>query len=58
MRIKMRNGATAGLALAVAPLATSVSTAQSFPDRDAKEVNSYVLSEAALAKYTRAVANL
>ena len=58
MKIKMRNGAIAGFALAVALLVTSVSTALSFPDPDAKEINSYVLSEAALAKYTRAVANL
>jgi hypothetical protein len=58
MAIKMRNGATAIVALAVALLLTTVSTAQNFPDRDAKEVSSYVLSEAALAKYTRAVANL
>lgn len=58
MKIRIRNGAIAAFALAVALLVTSVSTALSFPDPDAKEVNSYVLSEAALAKYTRAVDNL
>jgi hypothetical protein len=58
MTFRMRSGAAAALALAVALLFTTVSPAQSLPDRDAKEVSSYVLSETALAKYTRAVANL
>ena len=58
MKIKMRNGVTTIFVLAVALLVTSVSTAQNFPDRDAKEVSSYMLSEAALAKYSRAAANL
>lgn len=39
-------------------LAPVVSVAQGFPDRDAQEISAYVLSEAALAKYTRASANL
>lgn len=41
--------------LLLAPLA---SVAQGFPDKDAREISAYVLSEAALAKYTRATANL
>ena len=39
-------------------LAPAVSVAQGFPDRDAREISAYVLSEAALAKYTQASANL
>ena len=39
-------------------LAPAVSVAQGFPDRDAREISAYVLSEAALAKYSRASANL
>ena len=39
-------------------LAPAVSVAQGIPDRDAQEISAYVLSEAALAKYTRASANL
>ena len=58
MKFRMRPGAAAGCALAVSLLMTYVSTAQAMADRDAKEVSNYVLSEAALAKYTRAVTNL
>ena len=39
-------------------LAPLVSVAQGFPDRDAREISSYALTEAALAKYTRASASL
>ena len=39
-------------------LAPAVAVAQGFPDRDAREISAYVLSEAALVKYTRASANL
>ena len=39
-------------------LAPAVSTAQGFPDRDAREISSYALTEAALAKYAQASANL
>jgi hypothetical protein len=39
-------------------LAPVVSVAQGFPDRDAREISSYVLTEAALAKYIRASGNL
>ena len=39
-------------------LAPVVSIAQGSPDRDAREISSYVLTEAALAKYTRATSNL
>jgi hypothetical protein len=39
-------------------LAPAVSTAQGFPDRDAREISSYALTEAALAKYSQASANL
>jgi len=58
MTIRMRSAASAALGLAVGLLLASLSIAQSLPDRDTQEVSSYVLSEAALAKYTRAVANL
>ena len=39
-------------------LAPAVSTAQGFPDRDAREISSYALTEAALAKYSQASASL
>lgn len=39
-------------------LGPAVSVGQGFPDRDAREISSYMLSEAALAKYMRASANL
>jgi hypothetical protein len=39
-------------------LAPVVSVAQGFPDRDAREISSYVLTEAALAKYKRATSNM
>lgn len=39
-------------------LAPLVSVAQGSPDRDAREISSYVLTESALAKYTRATSNL
>ena len=35
-------------------LAPLVSVAQGFPDKDAREISAYALSEAALAKYTQA----
>jgi hypothetical protein len=46
---------TVASALLLAPV---VSVAQGFPDKDAREISSYALSEAALAKYSRASANL
>jgi hypothetical protein len=46
------------LAIAVALLASAVSVAGSQAERDNKEVSDYVLTEAALAKYTQAVHNL
>ena len=39
-------------------LAPAVSVAQGFPDKDAREISAYALSEAALAKYSRASTNL
>jgi len=39
-------------------LAPFVSVAQDFPDRDAREISTYALTEAAVAKYTRATNNL
>jgi len=39
-------------------LALFVSVAQGFPDQDAREISSYVLTEAALAKFTRATNKL
>jgi len=39
-------------------LAPAVSVAQGFPASDAREISAYVLSDAALVKYTRAMANL
>lgn len=39
-------------------LALFVSVAQGSPDRDVREISSYVLTEAALAKFTRATSNL
>ena len=42
----------------IAILAPAVSVAQDFSDRDTREISSYVLTEAALAKYTRATTNL
>ncbi len=47
----------AAVALAVVMLLPSVAGAQS-GDRDAQEISGYVLTEATLAKYTRALANL
>ena len=45
-------------AVSIALLAPAVSVAQGSPDRDAREVSSYVLTEAALAKYKKASGNL
>ena len=42
----------------VLQLAPAVSVAEGFPDRDAREISSYVLTEAGLAKYTRASSSL
>jgi hypothetical protein len=39
-------------------LAASIAAAQNFPDKDTREINSYVLTEAALAKYAQATGNL
>ena len=39
-------------------LAPVISVAQGSPDKDSREISSYVLTEAALAKYSRASANL
>ncbi len=39
-------------------LVPAVSVAQGSPDRDAREISSYALTDAALAKFTRATANL
>lgn len=46
---------TAAAAILFTPV---VSVAQGSPDRDTREISAYVLSEAALAKFTRASANL
>lgn len=43
---------------ALALLTPSVAGAQNFSDRDAKEISDYVLTDAALAKYTQAVRKL
>lgn len=45
-------------AATVVLMVPAASIAQGFPDRDAREISGYVLSEAALAKYTKATANL
>jgi hypothetical protein len=45
-------------AIGAALLASAPSVAQSVADSDAREVASYVLTEAGLAKYTQAVKNL
>jgi hypothetical protein len=45
-------------AVSIALLAPAVSVAQGSPDRDAREVSSYVLTETALAKYKKASGNL
>ena len=45
---------TTALLVAVALLTPAVSTAQNKPDRDTREIMSYVLTEAALAKYSQA----
>ena len=55
---KHQNQSMALGAIAVALLVSAVSVAQNVADRDAKEINNYVLTEAALAKYTQAVHNL
>ncbi len=52
----MRTTALAALPLAL--LASMASVADNQADRDSREVSSYVLTEAALAKYTQAVHNL
>ena len=39
-------------------LAPAVPVAQEFPDQDAREISSYALTEAALAKFTKATSNL
>jgi hypothetical protein len=47
------------VAVASVILATPlVSDAQGFPDKDAREISAYALSEAALAKYAQATSNL
>lgn len=46
------------VALAFGLLAPMVAGAQNLADRDAKEVSDYVLTDAALAKYTQAVRKL
>lgn len=56
---KTFNATLAGtIAFAVALFAPLVAVAQSLADRDTKEVADYVLTEAALAKYTQAVHKL
>lgn len=45
-------------AAAAAFLVPAMSFAADFSDRDSREISSYVLTEAALAKYTKATANL
>jgi hypothetical protein len=45
-------------AASVILLVPAVSVAQGPPDRDAREISSYALTDAALAKFTRATANL
>jgi hypothetical protein len=45
-------------AISIALLAPAVAVAQGFPNRDAREISSYALTETALAKYTQATANL
>lgn len=47
-----------GTTAAVILLTPVVSVAQGSADRDSREISAYVLSEAALAKFTRASANL
>jgi hypothetical protein len=46
------------VAFALALLTPAVAGAQNFSDRDAKEVADYVLTDAAVAKYTQAVRKL
>ena len=46
------------IVLAVALLAATGSYAQGFSDRDTREISSYVLTEAGLAKYSQAARNL
>jgi hypothetical protein len=52
------NRTTTLAAFAIALVTPGLSGAQNLADRDTKEVSSYVLTEAALAKYTRAVRNM
>lgn len=55
----MHRSQTALLAvIAVALLAPTASVAQHLADRDTREISSYVLTEAGLAKYTQATRNL
>lgn len=46
------------VSLAVVLFVSGTSLASDFPDRDAKEIGSYVLTEAGLAKYQQAIKNL
>jgi hypothetical protein len=48
----------APLVLVIASLLAAAAFAQGAPDRDTREVNAYVLTEAALAKYSQATRNL
>jgi len=45
-------------AASVILLASFLAVAQEFPDRDAREISSYTLTEAALAKYVQATSKL
>jgi hypothetical protein len=49
---------TVAIAFALALLTPAWVGAQNLPDRDTKEITDYVLTEAALAKYTKAVHKL
>ncbi len=53
-----KTACTVTVAFALALLAPMAAEAQNLADRDAKEVAGYVLTEAALAKYTKAVHKL
>ena len=57
LRVHRVNTVLLGI-LAVAILGPGVATAQGAADRDAREVSSYVLTEAGLAKYRNATASL
>lgn len=51
----LRAGIFAAAAAALLPLAAAT---QDFPDKDAREIGAYVLTEAGLARYAKASANL